>query len=107
VGRAPFRIEASLPAQGRFQGFSPDNVIYLIMVDRFANGDPSNDDPSKSRGVTAIWITPASSDAGACCGNFNRRKVEANASASMSMLREKTYEGSTFIWIRRRRSVPV
>jgi len=84
---APFRIEAPLPAQGRFQGFSPDDVIYLIMVDRFANGDSNNDDPAishglfgrnnshlyhggdfqgiidhlpylKSLGITAIWITP-------------------------------------------------
>ena len=84
---APFRIEAPLPREGRFQGFSPDDVIYLIMVDRFANGDTSNDDPAVSRGlfgrsnahlyhggdfqgiidhlpylkslgVTAVWITP-------------------------------------------------
>ncbi len=84
---APFRIEAPLSAEGRFQGFSQDDVIYLIMVDRFANGDPSNDDPAisrglfgranshfyhggdfqgiidhlpylKSLGITAIWITP-------------------------------------------------
>src|SRR3989339_367628 len=27
----------------RFQGFSPDDIIYLIMPDRFVNGDPSND----------------------------------------------------------------
>ena len=31
--------------KGRFQGFSPDDVIYLLMPDRFANGDPSNDSP--------------------------------------------------------------
>ena len=84
---APFRIEAPLPPEGRFQGFSPEDVIYLIMVDRFANGDTSNDDPAisqglysrsnrrlyhggdfqgiinhlpylKSLGITAIWITP-------------------------------------------------
>jgi glycosidase len=84
---APFRIDVPLPPEGRFAGFSPDDVIYLIMVDRFANGDPSNDDPAvshglfgranshlyhggdlqgiidrlpylKSLGVTAIWITP-------------------------------------------------
>ncbi len=84
---APFRIEMPLGAGGRFQGFSPDDVIYLIMVDRFANGDVSNDDPAishglygrsnshfyhggdfqgvmdhlpylKALGATAIWITP-------------------------------------------------
>jgi glycosidase len=84
---APFRLDAQVPANGRFQGFSPDDVIYLIMIDRFANGDASNDDPAISRGlfdrskdryyhggdlqgiidhlpylkalgVTAIWMTP-------------------------------------------------
>ena len=84
---APFRIDALLEPAGRFQGFSPDDVIYLIMPDRFANGDPSNDDPALSRGlfdrknshsyhggdlqgiidhlpylkelgVTALWLTP-------------------------------------------------
>lgn len=48
---APFEIVAPLPREGRFQGFSPDDVIYLIMPDRFANGDPSNDDPPSSRGL--------------------------------------------------------
>ena len=83
----PFDISEPLARRGRFQGFSPDDVIYLIMPDRFEDGDGSNDDPaiskgmydrSKSRfyhggdlegiikrlpylkdlGVTAIWITP-------------------------------------------------
>jgi neopullulanase len=48
---APFEVDQPLPAQGRFQGFSPDDVIYLIMPDRFSDGDPSNDDPSISRGL--------------------------------------------------------
>jgi neopullulanase len=84
---APFDVQSPLPTQGRFQGFSPDDVIYLIMPDRFADGDKANDDPSvspglfdrkKSRyyhggdlqgiidhlpylkdlGVTALWMTP-------------------------------------------------
>ena len=84
---APFRLDAPLSPDGRFQGFSPDDVVYLIMTDRFADGDPSNDNPAisrglfdrknahmyhggdfqgiidhlpylKSLGVTAIWITP-------------------------------------------------
>jgi neopullulanase len=84
---APFEIATTLSAAGRFQGFSPDDVIYLIMPDRFANGDPSNDDPAishglfdrskdrfyhggdlqgiidhlsylKDLGVTALWLTP-------------------------------------------------
>jgi maltose/moltooligosaccharide transporter len=48
---APFEVLAPLPRAGRFQGFSPDDLIYLIMPDRFANGDPSNDDPAVSKGL--------------------------------------------------------
>jgi len=48
---APFQLLAPLPRDGRFQGFSPDDVIYLIMPDRFADGDYSNDDPPISRGL--------------------------------------------------------
>lgn len=48
---AHFEITKPLPRQGRFQGFSPDDLIYLIMPDRFANGDPSNDDPAVSKGM--------------------------------------------------------
>ena len=47
----PLEILEPLPRQGRFQGFSPDDVIYLLMPDRFANGDPSNDDPAVSKGL--------------------------------------------------------
>jgi neopullulanase len=72
---------------GRFEGFSRDDVIYLIMPDRFADGDPSNDQPPGSPrkydradpmayhggdlhgvrdhlaylhnlGVTTLWLTP-------------------------------------------------
>jgi neopullulanase len=71
----------------RFQGITPNDVIYLIMPDRFANGDPTNDEPEgavgshdrtkarayhggdlrgirehleylKSLGVTTLWLTP-------------------------------------------------
>ncbi len=47
----PFELLAPLPRTGRFQGFSADDVIYLLMPDRFADGDPSNDDPAVSRGL--------------------------------------------------------
>jgi glycosidase len=72
---------------GKFQGLSHEDVIYLIMPDRFADGDPSNDEPagasgthdrsnprayhggdlrgirehlpySKELGVTTLWLTP-------------------------------------------------
>jgi neopullulanase len=84
---ASFAIVPALSAEGRFAGFSTDDVMYLIMPDRFADGDPSNDDPEiskglfdrsnprfyhggdfegiirhlpylKSLGVTALWLTP-------------------------------------------------
>jgi glycosidase len=35
---------------GRVEGFSRDDVIYLIMPDRFADGDRSNDRPAGSTG---------------------------------------------------------
>jgi glycosidase len=47
----PFEVLAPLPRPGRFQGFSPDDAIYLLMPDRFANGDLSNDDPAVSKGL--------------------------------------------------------
>ncbi|PYS87882.1 MAG: alpha-amylase [Acidobacteria bacterium] len=84
---APFEVSAPLPRAGRFQGWTTDDVVYLIMTDRFSDGDPSNNDPAGSRGmydrakpryyhggdfqgiinhlpylkdlgVTAIWLTP-------------------------------------------------
>ena len=84
---APFAIVPALAPEGRFAGFSTDDVMYLVMPDRFADGDPSNDDPPvstgmfdrsnprayhggdfagilqrlpylKSLGVTALWLTP-------------------------------------------------
>jgi hypothetical protein len=42
--RAPFEVLGPLDRAGRFQGFSPADVMYLIMIDRFADGDPSNND---------------------------------------------------------------
>jgi glycosidase len=81
-----FELLAPLARTGRFQGFSSDDVIYLLMPDRFANGDPGNDDPAKrglldrgkaryyhggdlqglidrlpylsDLGVTALWLNP-------------------------------------------------
>jgi neopullulanase len=36
--------------RGHFEGISRDDVIYLIMPDRFADGDPANDQPFYDRG---------------------------------------------------------
>jgi len=75
------------PDAGRYRGFDPSDVVYLIMPDRFANGDTTNDNAAgmteqKNRtnpggrhggdlkgiidhldylsdlGVTALWINP-------------------------------------------------
>jgi glycosidase len=87
IAQASFEILAPLSRRGRFQGFSPADVMYLIMIDRFSDGDPANNDPPQSRGiydrknqfyyhggdlqgvidrlpylkdlgVTAVWLTP-------------------------------------------------
>lgn len=79
----PYQLQKRKPASAGFQGFSPADTIYLIMTDRFADGDWKNDPhPSqlalprgwhggdfkgiedhlhylKQLGVTTIWITPA------------------------------------------------
>jgi glycosidase len=85
--KSSFEVLAPLNRAGKFQGFSPADVMYLIMIDRFSDGDQSNNDPPQSRGlydrknkfyyhggdlqgvidrlpylkelgVTAIWLTP-------------------------------------------------
>jgi glycosidase len=48
---AQFDIAPPLPRQGRFQGWSQADVIYLIMPDRFSDGDAANNDPAQSRGM--------------------------------------------------------
>lgn len=82
-----FEILQKSVQTGRNQGFTPDDVIYFLIPDRFADGDTSNNDPPKSKGlynrkfgrhyhggdlqgvidklayikslgVTAIWTTP-------------------------------------------------
>ena len=49
--RVPFTVSPRLARTGRFQGFGPNDVIYLLMPDRFANGDTANDEPAISRGI--------------------------------------------------------
>ncbi|HEY0460495.1 MAG TPA: alpha-amylase family glycosyl hydrolase [Pyrinomonadaceae bacterium] len=77
----PFEILAPLDARTNFKGITNDDVVYLIMTDRFADGDAANNKDSDRRnprawhggdfrgieqkipylkelGVTAIWLTP-------------------------------------------------
>jgi glycosidase len=46
-----FEIFAKSSQVGRNQGYTPDDVIYFLMPDRFADGDASNNDPAKSKGL--------------------------------------------------------
>ncbi len=47
----PLPMLTRADSRDRFEGFSRDDVIYLIMPDRFADGDPSNDQPAGSNGA--------------------------------------------------------
>ena len=48
---APFGIFSPIARQGNYQGFTPDDVIYFLMPDRFSDGDQSNNNPEKSKGL--------------------------------------------------------
>ena len=86
--KMPYELKARKKDAYKIKGFDSSDVLYLIMPDRFANGDPSNDnlvmkttyktdrnDPSarhggdlagiekhldyiEDLGVTAIWLNP-------------------------------------------------
>ena len=69
-----FRLDTPLSSAGRFQGFTPDDVIYLLMPDRFATAARNETVNAyhggtlrgirerlpylKDLGVTGIWATP-------------------------------------------------
>ena len=87
-GTIPFRLNPALDSSRNFQGITTDDVIYLIMTDRFSDGDAANNSPAgapsqafdrrnprayhggdlrgvinhlgylKELGATAIWLTP-------------------------------------------------
>ena len=46
-----FEIFAPQPRLGNYNGFRTDDVIYYVVTDRFADGDPANNDPPKSKGL--------------------------------------------------------
>jgi len=84
----PYELKERNPERMAIESFGPSDVLYLIMPDRFANGDPSNDqipmrtnykvdrnnpnarhggdlkgisdrlDYLSNLGVTAIWLNP-------------------------------------------------
>lgn len=82
-----FEVMPKSASPTKHRGYTPDDVIYFVIPDRFKDGDPSNNDPAKSKGlydrkfgrhyhggdlqglieklpylkslgVTAIWTTP-------------------------------------------------
>ena len=83
---APYRFDTRRTEKDGFAGFSSSDVIYLIMTDRFADGDPTNDgtptqyaaesvkprgwhggdlrgiqqhiDYLRDLGINTVWITP-------------------------------------------------
>jgi glycosidase len=88
-GQTSFELPLAARKQilARNQGLSLDDVLYLIMPDRFADGDPTNDEPAefpgshdrakprawhggdlrgvqdhlpylKDLGITTVWLTP-------------------------------------------------
>ena len=54
VPRSNCRFAARIETIRRFQGLATDDVVYLIMPDRFANGDPTNDEPADAQGRTIV-----------------------------------------------------
>ena len=89
---APYKFDQKRGANDGFAGFSPADVLYLIMTDRFADGDLTNDgtptqhaaELARQRGwhggdlkgiqqhinylqdlgITAVWITPVDQNHG-------------------------------------------
>ena len=52
TGMASFELPLAARTETihKFQGLTTNDVVYLIMPDRFANGDPTNDEPAEARG---------------------------------------------------------
>ena len=84
--RHDYELAARLADPGAHRGFNSADVLYLIMTDRFADGNPDNNQPGYDRsaprgwhggdlagieqhldylqqlGVTAVWTTPVASN---------------------------------------------
>lgn len=48
---APFEVFTPQQRLGNYNGFTVDDVIYFVFTDRFADGDQTNNDPPKSKGL--------------------------------------------------------
>jgi glycosidase len=77
----PLPLLARADSRGHFEGFSRDDVIYLIMPDRFADGDPSNDQPAGSNGA-------GSSGAGSEVAKYDRSDPMAYHGGDLRGIRE-------------------
>ncbi len=51
TANATFGIFSPQPRLVNYKGFSPDDVIYFVFTDRFADGDTTNNDLAKSKGL--------------------------------------------------------
>jgi len=51
VSTFEFEVLAKSKSPTTHRGFTPDDVIYFVIPDRFADGDTSNNDPAKSKGL--------------------------------------------------------
>ena len=47
----PFEITTKSVSSDKHRGYTPDDVIYFLIPDRFADGDVTNNDPEKSKGL--------------------------------------------------------
>ncbi|MFP5390689.1 MAG: cyclomaltodextrinase N-terminal domain-containing protein, partial [Gammaproteobacteria bacterium] len=47
----PYRLENRMPGSRQRRGFDSSDAIYLLMPDRFANGNPANDQAGMLQGV--------------------------------------------------------
>ncbi len=67
-----FRLNTPLDSTTNFQGITTDDVIYLIMPDRFANGDPKNDVPAGAPPAATDRKNPRAFHGGDLRGIINR-----------------------------------
>jgi glycosidase len=86
------------PTLGKFQGLAPRDAIYLIMPDRFANGDPTNDEPKPSPSSD-----PQANVGHAAAQTFDRSKPRAYHGGDLRGIRDHLAYlqdlGITTLWL--------